>query len=119
MLRCVEHEDLEWKRALPLTAGADKCLARDAQQGELAKDIAAMANTHGGLIVYGVAERPGESRADRIVPVCVIAEDKYGKHLARSEQLDLPPVVSLRSDHRTAPKRARFIGPAKPGRTDR
>jgi hypothetical protein len=61
-----ERDDLEWKQRLPLTLGADKETGRDVEQEELAKDIAAMANSRGGLIVYGVTERPGTSEAERI-----------------------------------------------------
>jgi hypothetical protein len=49
----VEYDDLDWKRAVPSKEGAD----------ELAKDIAAMANSRGGLIVYGVDEEPGTGAA--------------------------------------------------------
>ncbi len=55
-----ETDDLEWKRALP--QGPDKKLE------EFAKDIAAMANTGGGLIVYGVSEDADE-RADELLGV--------------------------------------------------
>jgi hypothetical protein len=55
-----ETDDLEWKRALP--QGPEKKLE------EFAKDIAAMANTGGGLIVYGVSEDSDE-RADELLGV--------------------------------------------------
>lgn len=47
--RMAETEDLDWKQALPV-ADVDRKLK------EFAKDVAAMANTGGGLIVYGVRE---------------------------------------------------------------
>jgi hypothetical protein len=50
---------LDWKGALPV---------RD-QTEEFAKDIAAMANTRGGLLVYGVKEERGTGQADSITPV--------------------------------------------------
>ena len=53
-----ETEGLDWKRSDP-TNGAE---ALD----EVAKDVAAMANTRGGLVVYGVAEERGTGRAQRI-----------------------------------------------------
>jgi len=59
-LDMAETDDLEWKRALP--QGPDKKLE------EFAKDIAAMANTGGGLIVYGVSEDADE-RADELLGV--------------------------------------------------
>ncbi|MFK0244594.1 helix-turn-helix domain-containing protein [Amycolatopsis azurea] len=43
-----ESEDLDWKQALPPDV--------DKKRWEFAKDVAAMANTRGGLIVYGVRE---------------------------------------------------------------
>lgn len=59
-LDMAETDDLEWKRALP--QGPDKKLE------EFAKDIAAMANTGGGLIVYGVSEDADE-RANELLGV--------------------------------------------------
>lgn len=54
-----ETASLDWKAVLPLsTQRSDK----HRQQYELAKDIAAMANSGGGLIVYGVGERTVEGR---------------------------------------------------------
>jgi hypothetical protein len=44
-----ELEDLDWKSKLPLTLPPSNTAGRDEQQDELAKDIAAMANTRGGL----------------------------------------------------------------------
>ena len=43
-----ETDDLDWKQALPVDA--------DKKLKEFAKDVAAMANTNGGVIVYGVRE---------------------------------------------------------------
>lgn len=46
-----EADDLDWKEILPN--------GRDPQaDAEFAKDVAAMANTRGGLIIYGVADQP-------------------------------------------------------------
>ncbi|BCJ65108.1 AlbA family DNA-binding domain-containing protein [Polymorphospora rubra] len=57
----LEQENLDWKKALP---GKDQ-----GQIDEFAKDVAAMANSRGGLIVYGVSEERGKGRADEIVGV--------------------------------------------------
>lgn len=46
-----ETDDLDWKQALP---------RKDAKE-EFAKDVAAMANSGGGMIVYGIAEADGPS----------------------------------------------------------
>lgn len=54
--QCVAHQlgeadDLDWKEYLPNE--------RDPRaSSEFAKDVAAMANTRGGLIIYGVADKP-------------------------------------------------------------
>jgi hypothetical protein len=55
-----EQDDLDWKRALPVKEGHDA----------FAKDVAAMANSGGGLLVFGVAEVPdGTSAAGSLVNV--------------------------------------------------
>ena len=46
-----EADDLDWKEDLP--NGQDP-----KEPGEFAKDVAAMANTRGGLIIYGVSDKP-------------------------------------------------------------
>ncbi|RPK87149.1 ATP-binding protein [Streptomyces sp. ADI98-10] len=44
-----ESDDLDWKRDLPQPP-------MHGQWNEFAKDISAMANTRGGLLIYGVAD---------------------------------------------------------------
>jgi predicted HTH transcriptional regulator len=46
--RIAENDDLDWKQALPPEV--------EKKRLEFAKDVAAMANTRGGLIVHGVRE---------------------------------------------------------------
>ncbi|MFC9818145.1 helix-turn-helix domain-containing protein [Streptomyces virginiae] len=46
----VESDDLDWKEMLPQPP-------RDGQWNELAKDVAAMANTRGGLLIFGVTDK--------------------------------------------------------------
>lgn len=48
-----EQEQLDWKRALP----DERSLATS----DFAKDVAAMANSGGGLIVYGIEESQGRA----------------------------------------------------------
>lgn len=47
--RLVESDDLDWKEHLPQPP-------REGRWNELAKDVAAMANTRGGLIIFGVQD---------------------------------------------------------------
>lgn len=74
--KVLERGNLDWKQSLPLTAARDDKAAMSAQQAELAKDIAAMANSGGGMIVYGIAQSTehGTSAADHIVPVGAVDE---------------------------------------------
>jgi hypothetical protein len=61
-----ESDDLDWKEQLPQPP-------RDGRWNELAKDVAAMANTRGGLLIYGVQDKttqlvgidPGEVNAQQ------------------------------------------------------
>jgi hypothetical protein len=46
-----ETDDLDWKEMLPQQP-------RDGRWNEFAKDVAAMANTRGGLIIFGVQDKP-------------------------------------------------------------
>ncbi|MFE7327942.1 helix-turn-helix domain-containing protein [Streptomyces sp. NPDC057565] len=48
-----ESDDLDWKEKLPQPP-------RDGRWNELAKDVAAMANTRGGLLVFGVRDKTTE-----------------------------------------------------------
>ncbi|MEU1607482.1 AlbA family DNA-binding domain-containing protein [Micromonospora matsumotoense] len=57
----IETESLDWKQVLPSSD--------EKQLEEFAKDVAAMANTRGGLIVYGVAEQRGKGSASVIADV--------------------------------------------------
>jgi hypothetical protein len=47
--RLAESDDLDWKEHLPQPP-------REGRWNELAKDVAAMANTRGGLIIFGVQD---------------------------------------------------------------
>lgn len=55
-----EDEQLDWKVQLPL-AGDPKGPELEAKALELAKDVAAMANGDGGVIVYGVREQRSDT----------------------------------------------------------
>lgn len=62
-----EAADLDWKKELPHAKN-------DEAGDEFAKDVAAMANSGGGWIVYGV-EEDGQSRAKKLSPVQWRADD--------------------------------------------
>jgi hypothetical protein len=93
----VERTDLDWKRQLPLTAPKVEAKAKQAQQLELAKDIAAMANSGGGMVVYGVLEATaaGTSAAEAIVGVGVVDEGTTRDIRRVAGNLIYPPVVGL------------------------
>lgn len=92
-----ENTGLDWKQVLPLTAGRDDQSARQHQQVELAKDVAAMANSGGGMIVYGVAEvrSAGTSAADHIQPVGAVDETTFRAIRQVAGTLVYPPVTGL------------------------
>lgn len=83
-----EVAGLDWKQELP---GRDGVV-------ETTKDISAMANSGGGVIVYGVAESSG--RAVSITPVSVLEADRARVRVAASAArpivpgMDLIPLVS-------------------------
>ncbi|WP_447645198.1 AlbA family DNA-binding domain-containing protein [Nocardioides zeae] len=63
-----ETERLDWKSEVPLPTDSTKGDEARARSLELAKDVAAMANGRGGLIVCGVRER-GDNEAGELVDV--------------------------------------------------
>ncbi len=90
-----ERDDLDWKSTLPLTLPAGKETGRDAQQEELAKDIAAMANSRGGMIVYGVKETAATSAASEITTVGPPDETTLQNIRRVASNLIHPPVTAL------------------------
>jgi len=79
----IEDADLDWKAKLPDFSSDDARL-------ELCKDVAAMANTRGGLVVYGVRENA--SRAEARVNVDVLESTQ--ERLRQSLYLFLRPFVT-------------------------
>ncbi|HSH60829.1 MAG TPA: ATP-binding protein [Acidimicrobiales bacterium] len=82
-----ERADLDFKAALP---------PRD-KNADMARDLAAMANSGGGTIIYGVAERGG--RADKLHPfdltgaaerVSAVARERIDEALALADVVDVP-----------------------------
>jgi hypothetical protein len=90
-----ERTDLDWKSQLPLTS--QDAEGKRSQQAELAKDIAAMANSGGGLIVYGVQEvqDPNSCAAERVEPVGLLTDLVLQQIRQVAGNLVYPPVVGL------------------------
>lgn len=83
-----EGTDLDWKRSAP-------ALKADPDREEFAKDVAAMANSGGGWIVYGIAEKQGEANtADSVTPV-IWGTDHEQKFRQVAYALVAPPVAGL------------------------
>ena len=78
-----EDEQLDWKR-----------LVRFDDERELAKDVAAMANSRGGLRIYGMAQDNGTSAATKILPVAIRDQDVTRYHQTIDRQIS-PKVAGL------------------------
>ncbi|MFF5759980.1 ATP-binding protein [Streptomyces longwoodensis] len=75
-----ESDDLDWKEALPAEPRVK------GEWNEFAKDVAAMANTRGGLLVYGVS--------DAIERVGIDLDKVNDKQLGQWLRVHLQPTVS-------------------------
>lgn len=64
-----EGDDLDWKSTLPADSGKSKW------REEFAKDVAAMANSGGGWLVYGVREDEDTSAAIEVVGVGTLGQN--------------------------------------------
>lgn len=88
VVACVpESESLDWKRTLPHDTG------KPDWREEWAKDVAAMANTGGGCIVYGVVEEPGTGAAMRLEDVGPFGDDVETR-LRQSAAAQIHPLVA-------------------------
>lgn len=85
--RVAEREDLDWKRVLPKHPGP--------WVEEFSKDIAAMANAGGGMIVYGVAEEGAE--AAEICGVGVITDGILRELRGAAYSGITPPVLGFQT----------------------
>lgn len=84
-----ESEDLDWKQVPPPQAGKP-------WQEEFAKDVAAMANSGGGWIVYGVEDSRTTSAAVRLHPFSAV-DDGLERQLRGSAHSRVqPPVRGVR-----------------------
>ncbi|MER6345226.1 AlbA family DNA-binding domain-containing protein [Streptomyces sp. NPDC001595] len=90
--RLAESDDLDWKEQLP----QPPCEGR---WNELAKDVAAMANTRGGLIIFGVRDTtcelvgitPGDVNTEQYArsqprPALPVRPHLRGPHLSKADQ---------------------------------
>lgn len=93
-----ERHDLDWKRTLTLLSweGATR-EQKDATREELAKDIAAMANSGGGMIVYGVDEdRTSPSSGATEITGCSGVDEATTKTIRQIAASSIyPPVTGL------------------------
>lgn len=93
-----ESQNIDFKRDLPLPDRLDR-EAKQQKQGELAKDIAAMANADGGLILYGVEEKAGPGSAAGAVRTIGARTEIVEKQIRQvAGSLIQPPVRELRFD---------------------
>lgn len=85
--RVTEREDLDWKKTLPKHPGP--------WVEEFSKDIAAMANAGGGMIVYGVAE--SGAQAAELSGVGEITDDLLRELRGAAFSGITPPVIGIQT----------------------
>lgn len=84
-----ESEGLDWKQKLPEV--------RSLSEGDVKKDIAAMANSGGGMIVYGVEESQARATGRCDAGAC---DERYESTYRRVAINKIsPPVFGLKFDH--------------------
>lgn len=79
-----ETDDLDWKKAFPTTKLANS---------DVPKDIAAMANRGGGMIIYGVDEY--QRKATKRVPIANFGENEERTYRSVAVTAITPPVFGL------------------------
>ncbi|MCV7528736.1 MULTISPECIES: helix-turn-helix domain-containing protein [Micrococcus] len=92
-----EEEELDWKVQLPLPDGL-KGADLEAKALELAKDVAAMANGDGGVIVYGVQEKRSNAPM-AIVSVGEVSEVQELQIRRAILARTYPPVSGVQFEH--------------------
>ncbi|MDN2669780.1 ATP-binding protein [Janthinobacterium sp. SUN026] len=80
---CPESETLDFKRQLPSKADHDKT--------EISKDICALANSEGGVIIYGIDEKDGV--ASLICPITSETADSALRRIAQTTDSGIEPRV--------------------------
>ncbi|MEV6117723.1 ATP-binding protein [Streptomyces sp. NPDC052109] len=78
-----ESDDLDWKEQLPQPP-------RDGRWNELAKDVAAMANTRGGLLIYGVTDQDTKPVG---IALDEVNEQQYRQWIRNHVQPYLPDIA--------------------------
>lgn len=87
----IETADLDWKRALIPIAHLSK--------NDFPKDVAAMANGSGGVIVFGVEEQKSAAAERKNMLVEVEDEEKYLRALIKTTVTHIhPPVFGVHSE---------------------
>lgn len=81
--KCPESQTLEFKRELP--GNSDK------EKHELCKDVAALANTEGGDLVYGIEEKAGA--AGSIYPIAAESSDAAMRRIAQVLDAGIEPRI--------------------------
>lgn len=94
-----EDTALDWKRAVPVG---------DAQAlDEFAKDVAALANSGGGCLVFGVAEQRGRGTAAAISPVDV--SEGVQQRLRAAAASRIRPLVGASTSQSCEPTRPTLL----------
>ncbi|MFC8383238.1 helix-turn-helix domain-containing protein [Nocardia sp. NPDC057272] len=85
--RIEETSDLDWKSELPA--------AKAVSQGDFPKDVAAMANSGGGMLVFGVKCEPKSKAANERVDVHELSENHERALRSAAVTAVSPPVFGL------------------------
>lgn len=89
-----ESENLDFKRDLPLPSGDARAEETRARAHELAKDLAAMANSRGGMLIYGV--RDEGDRAVELIGVPDLSDGVMEKRIRQVAYNFVYPPLEVR-----------------------
>lgn len=95
--RLMESASLDWKGEMPLVAQKSDHKRFNSERYELAKDIAAMANSGGGVIIYGVSETKidGRTAAGKVAGLPAVTEDHKKQIHQLAFSMVHPPIGGL------------------------
>lgn len=102
-----ESDDLDWKRKLPSAA--------DLKKSDFPKDVAAMANSGGGIIVYGVAEEKKAATERVDAGEC---DETFERSLRDVARVAITPPVFALGVHRLGVKPLRALAVEVPASID-